>query len=39
MAGFLPDDLENYISEHSESGGDIEKHLGKRLLILALRLE
>ena len=29
MVGFLPDDLENYISAHSESGGDVEKALRK----------
>ena len=34
MAGFLPDDLENYISEHSESGGDIEKALREETLDL-----
>ena len=32
MVGFLPDDLENYISAHSESGGDIEKELRKETL-------
>ena len=34
MAGFLPDDLENYISAHSESGGDVEKALRKETLDL-----
>ena len=32
MVGFLPDDLENYISTHSESGGDVEKELRKETL-------
>ena len=32
MVGFLPDDLENYISAHSESGGDVEKELRKETL-------
>ena len=34
MVGFLPDDLENYISAHSESGGDVEKALRKETLDL-----
>ena len=32
MVGFLPDDLENYISTHSESGGKVEKELRKETL-------
>ena len=34
MVGFLPDDLENYISAHSESGGDVEKALRKETFLL-----
>ena len=34
MVGFLSDDLEKYISAHSESGGDVEKALRKETLDL-----
>lgn len=34
MAGLISDDLENYISSHSESGGAIEKELRKETLAL-----
>lgn len=34
MAGLISDDLENYISSHSESGGAIEKELRQETLAL-----
>ncbi|MBK66246.1 MAG: methyltransferase [Chloroflexi bacterium] len=34
MAGLISDDLENYISSHSESGGNVEKELRQETLAL-----
>ncbi|SVC62028.1 uncharacterized protein METZ01_LOCUS314882, partial [marine metagenome] len=34
MAGFLSDELENYITEHSEKTGSVEQSLRKETLSL-----